>query len=167
MACAAEAHDASAARTRLVAPMHVLVLRDPRESLARCSLTPLRGRSDVRFVDYHPERTLDAHGRILLHTEGEPLSEADRGRDLLLVDCSWRRVESLLATVGGEVHRRRLPPLVTAYPRRSRTFPDPPRGLASVEAVYAATAILGEPLPGLFDGYRWGEEFLRLNPGLA
>ena len=58
-------------------------------------------------------------------------------------------------------------PLVTAYPRRSRLFADPAQGLASVEALYAALAILGRPRPELLEGYRWASEFLRANPELG
>ena len=38
----------------------VLILRDPRESLRKCSLTPLRGARGVRFVDYQPALRLIA-----------------------------------------------------------------------------------------------------------
>jgi len=143
--------------------VHVLILRDPRESVAKCSLTPLRGLEGIRFVSYYPDRRLEAAGRILLHPDGDELTEADRGADLLLIDCAWRRVDTLLRTVDGDLRRRRLPPLRTAYPRRSKAYDDPPTGLASVEALYAAFAILGDPRPDLLEGYPWGEEFLRLN----
>lgn len=145
----------------------ILVLRDPRESVKKCSLTPLRAHPSVAFRTYHPERRLDAAGHVLLHVDGEPLSEADAGRPLLLVDCSWRRVAQLLATVDGEPVRRALPPLRTAYPRKSTTFEDPGSGLASVEALFAATALLGEPDPTLLEAYRWREEFLAANPELG
>ena len=62
---------------------------------------------------------------------------------------------------------RRLPPLATAYPRRSRTFEDPDAGLASVEALYAALHILSGPDPELLANYRWAASFLALNPSLA
>ena len=144
----------------------VLVLRDPRESSRKCSLTPLRGMPGIRFVEYAPERRLDASRRILLHPDGEPLVPADAELGLLLVDCAWRRVPQLLATVDGEPIRRRLPPLATAYPRRSRIFEDPSRGLASVEALYAALALLGRPRPDLLEHYRFRDAFLAANPGL-
>jgi len=144
----------------------VLILRDPRESTKKCSLTPLRGKPSIEFVRYDRERRVPVGERILLHPEGELLSEADRGRDLLLVDCAWRRVDSLLETVDGTLLRRRLPQLTTAYPRTSKVFQDPDAGLASVEALYAALSILGEERPELLDEYRWRDEFLRLNPGL-
>jgi pre-rRNA-processing protein TSR3 len=141
----------------------VLILRDPRESTKKCSLTPLRGVPGIRFVDYSPEHRLDAGGRVLLHTEGELIGPGDAGRGLLLIDCSWRRVASLLRVVDGAPVRRRLPPLQTAYPRRSNTFEDPLEGLASVEALYAALALMGSKRPELLDAYRWADEFLRLN----
>jgi pre-rRNA-processing protein TSR3 len=143
--------------------VNILILRDPRESKAKCSLTPLRGTEGVRFVDYHHEQRLDAGERVLLHPDGDELSEADRGFDLLLIDCSWRRVPKLLATVDGSLRVRRLPELVTAYPRRSKSFEDPSSGLASVEALYAASVILRCPRPELLAGYRWRDEFLQAN----
>lgn len=144
----------------------VLILRDPRESRRKCSLTPLRGLPGIRFVGYDRSKRLDADGRVLLSPEGDLLTAADTDRGLLLIDCSWRRVPSLLATVDGELHSRRLPELVTAYPRRSTVFQDPAGGLASVEALYAALAILGRGREELLDGYRWREEFLEANPAL-
>jgi pre-rRNA-processing protein TSR3 len=144
----------------------VLILRDPKESAHKCSLTPLRGLPDIRFVEHRAERRIDAAGRILLHAEGELLSAADADSSLFLIDCSWRRVTKLQARVDGDPVLRRLPPLLTAYPRKSSTFEDPEQGLASVEALYAALAILGRPRPELLADYRWADEFLRLNPGL-
>ena len=146
--------------------LDVLILRDSRESAKKCSLTPLRGRPGVRFVNYDRDRRVEAGGRILLHPEGDEIGPEDRGKSLLLVDCAWRRVGDLLATVDGDPERRRLPALATAYPRRSRTFVDPERGLASIEALYAALALLGEPRPDLLEGYRWADAFLAANAGL-
>lgn len=146
--------------------MDVLILRDPRESVRKCSLTSLRGAPGVRFVDYHPEQRLSAGPRLLLHPEGSLLGEEDAGRDLLLIDCAWRRLPRVLSTVDGQLESRRLPPLTTAYPRRSRIFQDPPAGLASIEALYAASVLLGQPRPEWLEGYHWREEFLAANPRL-
>ena len=146
----------------------VLVWRDPRESKHKCSLTPIAGLAGVRIVEVQGRRRLDAGERILLSPEGDELTAADRGTGLLLVDCAWRKVGSLLRRVDGSLRPRRLPRLVTAYPRRSKTFPDPDAGLASIEALFAATLILGEPRFDFLAGYRWREEFLRTNfPDLA
>lgn len=146
--------------------LDVLILRDPRESTKKCSLTPLRGTPGVRFVSYHPERRLDAGGRVLLDPEGEELGPQDAGRGLFLIDCAWRRLPALRRTVDGEPVRRRLPRLTTAYPRKSQLFEDPEAGLASIEALYAAVSILFGPRPELLTDYRWAEEFLTLNPAL-
>jgi pre-rRNA-processing protein TSR3 len=147
-------------------PLDVLILRDPRESPKKCSLTPLRGRAGIRFVGYAKGRRLDATGRVLLHPDGEEIGPDDRGRGILLVDCAWRRVPELLASVDGDPPRRRLPPLKTAYPRKSLLFEDPERGLASIEALYAALVLLGEPHPEVLAGYLWAGQFLAANPAL-
>ena len=152
------------------ADLDILILRDPRESLAKCSLTPLRGRSGIRFVDYHPERTVEAGTRLFLHTDGPVLSPEDRALahdGLLLIDSSWRRVPKLQRTVRGELIPRRLPPLVTAYPRKSKTFVDPTEGLASIEALAACLFLLGCPRPEFLESYRWRDRFLELNPSLT
>ena len=146
--------------------LDVLILRDPKESVRKCSLTPLRGTPGVRFVTFRPGLELDAAGRVLLHPEGEEIGPGDQGLPLLLVDCAWRRLDVLLRAVRGEPARRRLPRLETAYPRRSRIFEDPAAGLASIEALHAALALLGRPRPELLSGYRWAEEFLARNPSL-
>jgi len=143
--------------------MDVLIFRDPRESTRKCSLTPLRGRPGVRFVAARPDVVVEGGGRVLLHPDGEELSPDDAGRGLLVIDCAWRRVAGLLARVQGEVVRRRITGWRTAYPRRSRTFEDPAVGLASVEALFVASVVFGVPDFGLLGGYRWGEEFLRVN----
>lgn len=147
------------------AGIDVLVLRDPRESLAKCSLTPLRGLVGLRFVDYHPARRVAAGERLLLHTAGDELAAAEPQRGLLLIDCAWRRVEGLRRTLDGSLSPRRLSGWVTAYPRRSKTHVDPELGLASVEALFAALATLGDPRPELLARYRWREAFLERNRG--
>jgi pre-rRNA-processing protein TSR3 len=147
--------------------MDILILRDPRESERKCSLTPLKGMQGIRFVNHRPGRTLAAEGRILLTPDGPELSREDAGHGLLLVDCNWHRAARLREALVGEFLPRSLPPLQTAYPRKSQVFADPEGGLASVEALYAALALLGEARPELLQGYRWRAEFLAQNPGLA
>ena len=67
----------------------------------------------------------------------------------------------------GELTLRRLPPLESAYPRKSKVFQEPAQGLASVEALYAAVRILEGPRGDLLDGYHWAHDFLAANPDLA
>jgi pre-rRNA-processing protein TSR3 len=147
--------------------MDVLILRDPREARRKCSLTPLRGLPGIRFVNFRRDRRVDAAGRILLHPDGDVLSEGDRDKAVLLVDCTWRHLPELLASIDGEPVRRRLPALATAYPRSSKLGVDPGGGLASIEALYAALVYTGREGFDLRSTYRWADEFLARNPSLA
>lgn len=146
--------------------MDILIVRDPKEPSKKCSLTPLRGLEGVRFVSLRGGRRIDAGRRIWLHPDGPELSIADRGMDLLLVDCAWRKLPTISKAIDGELLPRRLPKLVTAYPRRSKVAVDPSDGLASIEALYAAIALLEGPRPQLLANYRWAEQFLAANPML-
>lgn len=136
------------------------------ESPRKCSLTPLRARTELplRWLRAHAQR-LTAVGEVtLLHPDGEPLTAADRVRPLLLVDCSWRHLAGALRCLHGTLHRRRLPGgWVTAYPRASRTCSDPAGGLASVEALHAATVVLGCRDDRLLPGYPFRDDWLARN----
>ena len=144
--------------------LDVLILRDPKESAKKCSLVPLRGSEGIEFVSFDAGRTLDGGGRVLLDPEGELIGPGDAGLPLLVLDSSWRRLPKLRATVVGELVARRLPPLRTAYPRRSKDFEDPSEGLASVEALYAALRLLGhQGIDYLLKDYRWADAFLEMN----
>ena len=147
--------------------MHILIAHDPREPKNKCSVTPLRGMEGVSFVPLPPGARLDAGHRIWLDVAGDELTAADRGLDLLLIDSTWRRIPTLSRRIHGDLVRRRLPRLVTAFPRRSKLVPDPEHGLASVEALYAATVILGSPRPELLTSYRWAGEFLAANESIV
>jgi hypothetical protein len=98
--------------------MEILILRDESESARKCSLTPIRGSAGVRFVSWRPNLVLEVGRCILLDPEGSDLEPADRGLDLLLLDSSWRKLPRLRRAVRGDLRPRRLPSLVTAYPRR-------------------------------------------------
>jgi pre-rRNA-processing protein TSR3 len=142
-------------------PITILVVH-PRENRAKCSLEPLRGRADFRFVKFDPRLELDLDRYVRLAVDGEPLTAADRDSGLLLLDATWRWAEPMNRRFAG-VPGRSLPGLRSAYPRRSKRESDPAGGLASIEALYAAHAILGRPTAGLLDGYRWREAFLVAN----
>ena len=142
-------------------PITILVVH-PRENRAKCSLEPLRGRADLRFVKFAPGLELELGGYVRLAVDGEPLTAADRELGLLLLDGNWRRADPMnreFARVPG----RSLRGFKTAYPRTSKLRTDPAEGLASVEALFIALTILGRPTAGLLDGYRWRAAFLAAN----
>lgn len=131
-------------------------------------MEPLRGRSDLEFYKATAGFTFDAGGYILLAVDAPPLSPADVGRPLLLLDSTWRWLPQLEACLDGEPLRRSLPTgIKTAYPRVSKTYTDPQAGLASVEALYLAKRILREDDASLLDHYRWKKEFLENLPPMA
>jgi pre-rRNA-processing protein TSR3 len=143
--------------------LDILIVRDPRESPQKCSLLPLKGMAGVRFVNHRKGLDLDVGARILLDPEGAEIGPNDRGVGLLVLDSSWRHLAELRRSVRGELRPRRLPPLETAYPRKSKVFADPANGLASIEALYAAIALLDRPRPELLAHYRWAADFLARN----
>ena len=107
-------------------PLDVLILRDPKESPKKCSLVPLRGTPGIEFVPYDRERTLDGAGRVLLDPAGEPITAADAGRPLLVLDSNWRRLPKLRETVTGDPvpgASRRCAPPTPARAATSRTRP--------------------------------------------
>jgi pre-rRNA-processing protein TSR3 len=137
------------------------VILHPKERKDKCSLEPLRGRDDILFLKARPGFTFDATGYILLRVDAPVLSAEDGRMPLLILDSTWRLLPRLEAVLRGEPLFRSLPPsLQTAYPRVSKIQPDPPHGLASVEALYAARWLQNRPTEGLLDHYRWRSEFL-------
>jgi pre-rRNA-processing protein TSR3 len=79
---------------------------------------------------------------------------------LVVVDCSWERVQAAFAfRLPGE--GRRLPTLLAANPVNYAK----PHKLSSVEALAAALSIMGfkERAVRLLSLFKWGETFLTLN----
>ncbi len=137
------------------------VIRHPKERIAKCSLRFLHDRPEMTFLRARPGFTFDGTGFLLLAVDAPPLSRADAGRPLLLLDSTWRWLPQLRACVHGAVVPRSIPAAVaTAYPRTSKVFEDPTGGLASIEALYVARRLLGDRDDTLLDGYHWREPFL-------
>ena len=138
-----------------------VIIRHPKERLSKCSLEPLRGRPDILFHTARPGFSFDATGYVLLRIDAPVISAADAALPLLLLDSTWRLLPVLEKAVQGDPVFRSLPGgLVTAYPRASKITPDPARGLASVEALYAARRLQGRSVEGLLDHYHWKDAFL-------
>lgn len=139
----------------------VTVIRHKKERKSKCSLQPLVGRGDIQFLTAREGLRFDATGYVLLGVGDKELSVADSGRPILLLDSTWRLLPDLEACVMGDPIRRSLPlGVVTAYPRVSKIEKDPMAGLASVEALFLAKAILGDIDFSLLDNYYWADEFL-------
>ena len=144
-----------------------VIVRHPKEKLSKCSLRGLEDRDDLRFLQFGKDPLPEMSGYVRLDLEGPLLSEADAGAGLLLLDGTWRlagRMARALRPQIESVQTRSLPAdLVTAYPRAQTLCPDPERGLASVEALYAAHRLMGRPTRGLLRHYHWAEMFLEEN----
>lgn len=140
------------------------IIRHPKERLSKCSLEPLRNRTDLEFFKALPDLRVPADEAIVLAVGAPPLAPADAGRRLLLLDSTWRLLPDLERCLVGEGQRRSLPAgLRTAYPRISKIGENPEGGLASVEALYAALWVLGQDVHGILDGYFWAGPFLEIN----
>jgi pre-rRNA-processing protein TSR3 len=139
-----------------------VIVRHSRENPRKCSVLPLRGRSDVLFLGYPVKDRLALEGYVRLAAEGPPLSPADADQGILLLDGSWRWAAAMTRDFL-DVAPRSLHGWRTAYPRVSKLGTDPDNGLASIEALFVAYHLLGRSTNGLLDHYHWAEEFLRMN----
>lgn len=138
----------------------VSIIRHAEENLAKCTLEPLRHRAELEFIEAIGEVTLDGTGMLLLELGAPPITLADSGCRLILLDGSWKQVAELRTRVTGQPMGRSLPPVTSSYPRRNREGLDPVEGLASVEALYFARRLQGHDDPTLLAHYYWREEFL-------
>ncbi len=144
--------------------MKTIIIRHRRENLRKCSLSGLETRSDLEFYNYPMVVWPDVRGFVLLKVGAPVLTEADRGKNLLLLDGTWKLAAAMEKQVPAGLEARSLPPgFLTAYPRRQTECPDPMAGLASVEALYLAYLSLGEDPAGLLDYYHWKEKFFEIN----
>jgi pre-rRNA-processing protein TSR3 len=145
-----------------MAPSVLIVIRRG-EDPAQCTVRPLRGTPGLDFLPYPLRHKPDLARHLLLVPGAPPLTPADAGRPLLLLDASWRHAAKMRPAVE-PVESRSIPPgWQTAYPRRSKIHADPDTGLATVEALYAALCILGFRDDSLLRFYPWRENFLRIN----
>lgn len=143
-----------------------VVLRHHRENLKKCSLRGLETRPDFRFFSYPNAQLPDLTGYILLSLDAPPLNIEDASRGLFILDATWRYAEKMLKyaeKVPGLIPRSIPSHFRTAYPRRQEDCSDPERGLASIEAIYIAYAILERDTSHLLDQYYWKDRFLEKN----
>jgi len=146
-----------------------IILRHKKENLKKCSLRGLESRNDMQFYTYPKSYPENLDNYILLTIDAEELSEKDQNLGLFLIDGTWNlaaKMERLLPNYPN-LQKRSLPKnLKTAYPRVQTGCLDPDRGLASIEALYAAYIILKRPTEGLMNFYYFKEKFDELNSNL-
>ncbi|MFA6917143.1 MAG: hypothetical protein WC222_12160 [Parachlamydiales bacterium] len=143
-----------------------IIVRHRRENLKKCSLRGLEKRTDCKFYRYPNLQLPPAAGYIVLALDAPVLTMDDADKGLLLLDATWRYSGKMLkwaSKIPALIYRSLPDNLRTAYPRRQDDCSDPEKGLASVEALYAAYRILDRPTEGLFDHYHWGSNFVELN----
>lgn len=137
-----------------------IILRHYKENPRKCSLQPLRYDPRFHFLNFALNRTIDATSFALLEIDAPPLTPADASRPLLILDSTWRHLPKMRNALIGDFTPRSLPQIPTANPRTSKITPDPPRGLASIEALYLALRILNQRDDSLLDSYHWKTTFL-------
>ncbi len=146
--------------------LNALIVVRRRENRVKCTIQPLRGTPGLVFIAYPLRPKPDFSRHLLLAPEAPPLTRADAGRPLLLLDGSWRHAVQMRKALG-PVEARAIPPgWRTAYPRVSKQQTDPAAGLATVEALFAAACILGQRDDALLRFYPFRENFLELNQEL-
>ncbi|HNX04572.1 MAG TPA: DUF367 domain-containing protein [Opitutales bacterium] len=166
----------------------IVALRHVKEKRAKCSLVGVETLPGTWFRRAKPGFSLDGTGCILLSPDAPEIAPGDAFltpaeaaqleasgraafvlrddsgralRPILLLDSVWRLLPSMRAKVTGTPVERSLPAWVaTAYPRISKMSDDPARGLATVEALFAALALMGFDDEAILDGYRWKDDFL-------
>lgn len=145
-----------------------LIVRHRKENRKKCTLTPLQRMRDIYFYNYPFTETLPPLDQyIMLDVEAKPLTEKDKDYGLLLIDCNWRHVTKMQASLPTIPIKRSLPSnVLTAYPRKQTDCPLPEQGLASIEALYIAYLLLGRQADFLLDEYYWKEDFLAKNSTL-
>lgn len=133
------------------------------ENRAQCTIHPLRGTPGLEFLSYPLRRKPDLSRHLLLAPDAPPLTGADACRLLILLDANWHQAAKMRKAIE-PVEARSIPAgWRTAYPRRSKIHADPDSGLATVEALFAATFIFGRPDRSLLRFYPWRDAFLAMN----
>lgn len=146
------------------------VILDSGETPNKCTIAPLESRTDFRLIrvsnilEFEP-----LSSNILLHPDGICLSEFRNSpreiKGIACIDCIWRRLPSLIRRLSTPIPQLvKIPSgFVTAYPRKSTDPDDPAQGLATIEAIFIASALLGNWDPSLLSQYYFGKKFVELN----
>ncbi len=148
------------------------VIIDAEETANKCTIAPLVYRPDFTLFRVKGQEMMGPlTAPILLHHEGQCLTVLRKSlgkvQGVSSIDCVWHRLDLLLRRVSG-----RLPQLAripdgfrTAYPRKSAQQTDPASGLATIEAIFVAGALLGNWDVSLLSQYYFGRQFVEFNAG--
>lgn len=155
------------ARRSLLPELPTIIVVHRKENRRKCTVEPLRGHPGFDFHLYPATEPASLTSYIRLGLTGPVLDRTlHRHAGLLVLDATWRYASQMEAAFC-HIPSVSLPPVQTAYPRISKQHADPPQGLATIEAIFAAYSILGRPTQGLLDQYRWARPFLSKNAWLT
>ncbi len=146
--------------------MRYEVILDAGETPNKCTIAPLDGRADFLITRVRGPGSLGRlKSELLLHPDGECLTKL-RGtaHGIAAIDCVWPRLAGLLRRIEAPLPKlARIPDgFVTAYPRKSNII-DPDGGLATIEAIFTAAALLGHWDASLLSKYHFGRRYVELN----
>ncbi len=146
------------------------VVIDSQETANKCTIAPLAFRPDFHLFRAKGGTMLGPlQSTLLLHHKGDCLLEVRKGigevHGIAAIDCVWSQLNNLSSRIQGALPQLvRIPQgFVTAYPRRSEKNTDPTEGLATIEAIFVVSALLGHWDASLFSHYYFGRQFVELN----
>lgn len=156
--------------THSIAKMQYEVIIDTGETPNKCTIAPLHSRPDFKLFRVNKDPILGPlRSEVLLHHQGQCLSAFSQSSrkvsGVAAIDCVWRRLDGLIRRIEGPVPELvRIPEgFRTAYPRRSVLNTDPAGGLATIEAIFVASALLGKWDVSLLSEYYFGRRFVEMN----
>jgi pre-rRNA-processing protein TSR3 len=161
--------------------LHYIIITKDDKVEKKCTLHPFRGRSDFSFRTKRDPGEFLAHS-ILLFPKGEPLTTELAGKiiseatktnskadvqkhsiapvlEISLIDSTWKKAKGIYDALP-QIKEISLQGYVTGA---IRNRPPPIGGLASVEALFLTSLLLGRCDLSLLEHYHFKDRFLKLN----
>jgi pre-rRNA-processing protein TSR3 len=147
------------------------VVLDYTERPSKCTVAGLTHRQDFSFkVVRQDQLATPLRSDVLLNTDGPSIDQTEffhskRCQGIAVIDCNWKRVDQIMGLVPAPLPPKVCIPegFITAYPRRNKEGSDPSQGLATIEAIFIAAALMGTIDYSLLKEYYFGAEFLKIN----